>query len=166
MTDPGFHIYMITNMVNGKQYVGMTSNGVLRRWKEHKRAAVSGKKYLIHLAISKYGAEGFTVEHVASSRSKEQMGETEQAIIDQCGSLNPNGYNIAPGGTAGPGRNCGIHGVKGTRSLALSPDIIQFLKDIRGPGRQSNSEYLEQLVRESDGFLKFMGVPQSQKTLF
>jgi hypothetical protein len=63
---PGI-IYLITNKVNGKKYIGQTVHSASRRWGGHKLSANKGSRLPIHSAIRKYGPENFTVEVIAES---------------------------------------------------------------------------------------------------
>lgn len=58
-------IYLITNLENGKKYVGQHSTtDYLARWKAHLSRAKCGSKYLLHNAIRKYGEEAFKLERL------------------------------------------------------------------------------------------------------
>ena len=48
-------VYLITNTVNGKVYVGQTINGLSKRWKGHKNDVRNGSQNPLHRAIRKYG---------------------------------------------------------------------------------------------------------------
>ena len=50
------YVYKITNLINGKAYIGIT-NDFKRRMDNHK----CGKKQAVDLAIQKYGEENFFV---------------------------------------------------------------------------------------------------------
>jgi len=55
-----FTIYKISNNLNGKSYIGFTSQDPPRkRWMEHQYQAKCGSKFHIHCAIRKYGIENF-----------------------------------------------------------------------------------------------------------
>jgi len=54
-------VYLITNEVNGKHYVGQTTRTVEQRFKEHMESP-----YPIGKAIRKYGAENFTIKNRCS----------------------------------------------------------------------------------------------------
>ena len=58
-------IYLITNKVNNKQYVGKTQKGYLNRFKEHINAYSHGERQYLHCAMNKYGSENFKVELLA-----------------------------------------------------------------------------------------------------
>ena len=54
-------IYCLTNTINGKCYVGLTTQGLERRWKEHCYDTKRTNVYL-HNAIRKYGPSVFKKE--------------------------------------------------------------------------------------------------------
>ena len=54
-------VYLITNRVNGKRYVGITSRGYQERFKEHIHDALNGSKTILHNAIRKYGQDNFDI---------------------------------------------------------------------------------------------------------
>jgi group I intron endonuclease len=74
-------VYIVTNSLTGKQYVGLTKRPVRDRWKQHISVARSGAKTHFHRAIVKYGAQAFCVEHVASSLSLDTLADLERQII-------------------------------------------------------------------------------------
>jgi len=116
------HVYLVTNKVNGKQYVGIT-NDFGRRWKEHVK--VNDKSSILPKAINKYGQENFTYAKIITCPTREQAFELETCLIDDYGTLSPFGYNICPGGEAGPdcSKPCTIDGIYypsyGAAALAL-----------------------------------------------
>lgn len=94
--------YLVTNTVNGKQYVGITTKTVAQRWRKHvgDRTRDCGCRALSR-ALRRYGPEAFTVEHVASARTLEDLKEVERELIQQHGTLAPKGYNLTSGGDGG-----------------------------------------------------------------
>ena len=87
-------VYVHTNKVNGKKYVGITSQSPEARWKQ-------GYYFNEHFsrAIEKYGWNGFDHDVVMTGVTKEQACAWEQALIAQFGSQSPHkGYNIQSGG--------------------------------------------------------------------
>ena len=91
-------IYVITNVVNGKQYVGQTKQSVVRRWRLHVRSTLNGSTYVLHCAIRKYGAEEFIVKQIDSAESLAKLNEKEALHILQLKTLAPSGYNLTTGG--------------------------------------------------------------------
>ena len=64
-----YQIYLITNTINNKKYVGQTKRkkqtSYLQRWKGHLKSSLKlmGGKYnnRFHCAIAHYGEEAFTI---------------------------------------------------------------------------------------------------------
>ncbi len=97
------YIYLITNLINNKIYVGQTNNPSLR-WSQHRSNAKYNRgKQVITRAITKYGDNNFTFEVIASCKEQEGADKTEEEIINQYDSRNPSkGYNIDAGGNTTP----------------------------------------------------------------
>lgn len=98
MIVPRFVAYKITNTVSGKAYIGLTGRSLRSRWLQHQSAARCGSSVVLHRAIRKYGAEAFSIEQVASSRTFEGLCETERLLIHQHDTFSPKGYNLTRGG--------------------------------------------------------------------
>ena len=68
------YIYLITNLVNNKKYVGQTVQTIDVRWRQHLSTALrqgSRSAMAIDRAIAKYGQENFTceeIEHIQQTR--------------------------------------------------------------------------------------------------
>lgn len=90
-----FKIYLITNSINGSQYVGQTRRSPERRLVEHTSGCGC---QLLNRAIKKYGKENFSIETVCEAATSELANELEQEYILKYGTLNPNGYNLTTGG--------------------------------------------------------------------
>lgn len=92
------YVYMTTNTVNGKKYIG-----------RHKATEFEGTKYLgsgkiLYQAIDKYGEENFVVEMLCSCDSDEELNRMEDYYIQKYNAQNDsNFYNIRRGGSRGPG---------------------------------------------------------------
>jgi len=89
-----YAIYIITNTVNAKQYVGITNN-LKRRWSDHKRA--NGNQQ-IHFAIKKYGVEAFVFTHIANAFNLDSAQAIERMMILEHNTKYPCGYNHTDGG--------------------------------------------------------------------
>lgn len=92
-------IYVATNTVTGKQYVGLTTAGVMRRWSNHVTHSRSPKTHF-HKAIAKYGPSAFRIEEYASAVDKMFLAQLEKDVILQ---LAP-AYNQTNGGEVTFGR--------------------------------------------------------------
>jgi group I intron endonuclease len=91
------YIYKITNLKNGKFYIGKTSN-ITRRWKEH-LSLVGKKRHPFYDAILHYGAENFIME-VVDKTDASLIDELERKWILETNAIEF-GYNITSGGTGG-----------------------------------------------------------------
>lgn len=95
-------VYVHTNKLNGKMYVGMTKRPVQERWGEN------GSKYKecrrFYNAIQKYGWDNFEHDIIASNLTEEEAMHMEELLIDKLNLQDDQfGYNIKCGGT-----NCSL----------------------------------------------------------
>ena len=106
-------------MENNKSYIGITTRNIERRWYEHKYVPNSCGQ-LLAKAISKYGEKSFIIEHIASAIGNvENLKELEKQIIQQCGTMAPNGYNLTAGGD-------GLFGFKHTAEQAAKNRVLRL----------------------------------------
>lgn len=93
-------IYMITNDINNKVYIGQSIN-INKRIQEHfwKSTCQKDISYnsALHNAIRKYGREHFYWE-ILEECDPSILDEREKIYISQYNSISPNGYNILSGG--------------------------------------------------------------------
>ena len=90
--------YLVTNQANGKQYIGVTSSALSRRWRDHLSKARRGSRTALHAAIRKYGEDQFVIRVIASVSSKQEAGNLEVQLIKEYSTKVPHGYNITDGG--------------------------------------------------------------------
>lgn len=89
-------IYVYTNMVNGKQYVGQTQRKDDDRIGEHKRH----HNTLVDKAMDRYGVDNFKYEVVDNAETTDELNQLEKMWIRRLNTKVPNGYNQTDGGTA------------------------------------------------------------------
>lgn len=91
-------IYLITNTINGKQYVGQTSLTIQDRWSRH-LGCVKRKEHAdlpLYRAINKYGEQNFKIEQLEECDNV-LLNEREIWWISKYDTYN-NGYNATVGG--------------------------------------------------------------------
>lgn len=91
-------IYKITNLLNGKVYIGQTKTLLRLRLNSHKYEARRKRKMLIGQAITKYGWENFKAEILEAQITLDHIDARESFWIQEHGTLSPNGYNLESGG--------------------------------------------------------------------
>jgi len=118
-----WNLYVITCVApgpnRGKQYVGITRSNPFQRFGQHLDTALYKKSSApLYLAMREYGSEGFTIEHLACSRSKADALISEVSIITELQSRFPSGFNVA-----GRGFPLNPEHVEKVRQYNLRPEI-------------------------------------------
>lgn len=90
-------IYKVTNKINNKVYIGLTTTTLHQRRLEHER---SKDQTHFHRAIKKYGKENFIWEILEECNDKEKLCELEKQYIKKYDSIKQ-GYNCTTGGETG-----------------------------------------------------------------
>jgi group I intron endonuclease len=94
-----FIIYKITNIINSKIYIGITTKCVQKRLKEHFRHSIK-PKFRIHNAIKKHGKQNFIIEQIDTAECQNTANNLEKYWIDYYKSTNYSlGYNMSFGGS-------------------------------------------------------------------
>lgn len=95
------YVYKVTNNINNKLYVGITSRKrVNDRWSQHRcmgKTEYEGDNSLLHKAMRKYGVDCFSFE-VIEEVDNSLLFEREKYWIAYYNSKTPNGYNLTDGG--------------------------------------------------------------------
>ena len=95
-----FKIYLITNLINNKQYVGQTRRDLNKRFIQHaNKGKHSYNDSFISSSINKHGRENFKVEVLMSFNSIDQyeLNKLEELFIKEINTIAPYGYNKSPG---------------------------------------------------------------------
>ncbi len=92
------YIYLITNTVNGKRYVGQTQReDIETRWRQHRSIDTASIGRYISSAYKKYGIEQFKFQIICICFN-EACNLLETEYIKKFNTLSPNGYNLKEGG--------------------------------------------------------------------
>lgn len=92
-------VYCHTNLINGKKYIGQTSQKPEQRW-----ASGRGYKGSPHFwnAIQKYGWDNFSHEILYDNLTLDEANQLEVQLIAEYNTLDENyGYNVETGGKNG-----------------------------------------------------------------
>jgi len=94
-------VYCATCTVNGKSYVGQTTDGIKQRWSNHKYDA-KRRTAPVSKAIAEYGVSAFDLATLAEADNQTDLDELERLWIATKQSYNPQlGYNRTFGGVHG-----------------------------------------------------------------
>lgn len=93
-------LYRIRNPITGKDYIGITTISIERRFARHVWMATGPKQsaFYLHKAIRKYGPQNFVVEQIGTAASRSTLEQMERAAIDLYATFWPSGYNSTLGG--------------------------------------------------------------------
>lgn len=98
-------VYLVTNLINGKKYVGYTQKSLEERKEVHlcKSKSKNNKHffYLFPSAIRKYGIENFKWEILFEGNDLAEVLKLEIHYIKTLNTIAPNGYNLTKGGNGG-----------------------------------------------------------------
>lgn len=133
-----FYLYGIYNSINGKLYIGVTSNYRVR-WSSHKKLAKNGnikKMYTIHFALRKYGIENFVFKPIEEIETWEHALTKETLWIKILRELGYQLYNETNGG-------------EGTRGFKMSEENKKKLSE-RSTG-EKNFFYGKKLSGSANG---------------
>lgn len=115
-------IYLITNLVNDKKYIGLTTDITPeRRYKTHLYNANYGLDYALYRAIRLYGESNFKIE-IVKIIEHSKLPSMEEYYAEQYGTYtwsSPGGYNMA------------LCGDKPTLGFKHTPDELKKMSDAR-----------------------------------
>lgn len=92
------YIYKISNSINAKVYIGLTTNPIEYRFYQHKRLAEKGINRALYCAMRKYGINNFYTEQIEECDNS-ILKQRERYWVAYYNSY-MNGYNMTVGGDA------------------------------------------------------------------
>lgn len=153
-------IYKITNNLNGKAYIGASTN-IEERWHAHKYRR---NQRMYHI-IKKYGLDNFNFE-ILRECSVEEFYDKERYYIRTHNTKIPNGYNKSDGGELSF-NTTGYYKVHKTKSNSVSIGYL-FLYNIPFSDKTLSSRSileLEKKVKENNFPWKILDNEKADKTL-
>jgi group I intron endonuclease len=93
-------IYLVTNKLNDKQYVGKTVAPLGQRKKGHYLSTKNGSETNFHRALRKYDEECFEWKPLIECESKDDLNKKEIFYIEKY-NTHKQGYNMTIGGEGG-----------------------------------------------------------------
>lgn len=123
-------IYLRTNLVNGKQYVGQTTD-LKRRERQWKCLKWRYGNQLLTEERNKYGIDNFKLE-ILEECGNDKLDELEIIYIEKYNTIYPNGYNSDSGGKINFKHSYETKKkISDSNKKAVKPDeIIQMLKRV------------------------------------
>ena len=94
-------VYLVKNIINGKKYVGLTTQSLETRWQQHVYEAFrkNNNRYFYN-SIRKYGKDSFKCSILEECKDEQELDAKEIYWINQLGSFR-DGYNLTIGGEGG-----------------------------------------------------------------
>ncbi|WP_345275545.1 NUMOD1 domain-containing DNA-binding protein [Litoribaculum gwangyangense] len=90
-------IYKAENLIDGKMYIGATTNSIHQRKLDHTERAYRNEENKFHEAIYTCGSDAFSWEQIDTASSIDELAQKEQQYILEYNSKNK-GYNSSVGG--------------------------------------------------------------------
>lgn len=121
-------VYKISNTVNDKIYIGLTTCSIKKRWREHLSAANRGCENPLYRAMRKHGIENFNIEAIYQTVDVQDLRTAEVELISTYKShVSANGYNLTDYGIEFGDINK-ARGEVSWRSM-LTDEIVKTIRD-------------------------------------
>lgn len=123
------YLYMITNLINNKKYVGITNN-IQKRWANHK--CNNDPTMVIAKAIKKYGVQNFKFEVLVTGIPIDKIDQYEQEYIVKYHThvSEGRGYNVSRGGRYFKGVKTSVAGEQ-NGNAHLTKEEVEYIKSHR-----------------------------------
>ena len=119
------YVYLTTNLVNGKQYVGQHLH-------DDFDVKYKGSGHYIKKAFDKYGWNNFDCKVICWCSTQTQLNEAEDNYIKLLNTMVPNGYNLKGGGSHGKYSYESRKKIsETTKKNMLNPNIIKKLSEAK-----------------------------------
>lgn len=147
-------IYKVTNLVNGKVYIGLTIRTLKVRKLEHlNNTNNSSNNVVFHRAIHKYGEDNFKWEVIDTAETTDELKSKEICWIQYYNSFinaeNSNGYNMTLGGEGTLGRKMS-DGHKQKLSECHKGKIISIEQRKKLSELNKGSKHPQSILKEED----------------
>ena len=147
-------IYKITNLVNGKMYIGQSID-IYKRWKEHNniafRTTSKSYNYPLYKAIRKYGIDNFKFE-IIEECSIEKLNDKEIYYINKYNTCifnkNSFGYNMTLGGEGHRGYK---HSEESKRKIGEASKGNQYAKGVNIGNQYAKGNKLSEETKKQMG---------------
>ena len=156
-------VYLITNLHNGKCYVGQTVKPLARRWYEHVKAAECGKRFYLHNAIRYYGGAGsFSIKSIWNGVVS-KLSEMEQKFIVDLKTRAPHGYNLTAGGEGASNPSAKSRRKMSAAHLGVPcPAAVKAAVSAARKGKPLEAEHCAKVSKSNKHFWKKMPVDAQQ----
>ena len=129
-------IYITTNLINGKKYIGKDENN---------NPNYLGSGNLFRDAVKKYGKENFIKEIIAFGKDRKDLRELETYYIDYYSAVSSDlFYNIAPGGDGG--KLCTDYSYREKPVLEIDINTFEIIKEYKSSKEASEINNLNYKV--------------------
>ncbi|WP_368740031.1 NUMOD3 domain-containing DNA-binding protein [Enterococcus faecalis] len=135
-------IYITTNNINGKKYLGQKKIDANGKWKKYLGSGIAFKK-----ALEKYGKENFIREIIDVGYSSDELNNLEEKYTHDLDCLNDrNYYNLVHGGGTVTGLKFSKETIERLRELSLGENNYFYGKQFFG---EDNIFYGKKHTKES-----------------
>ncbi|MHA1380697.1 MAG: NUMOD3 domain-containing DNA-binding protein [Candidatus Helarchaeota archaeon] len=163
--EPYGYIYMIKNKVNGKIYIGQTTDK--RGYRADLTLSQIKYNYNPHLynSFAKYGRDCFVIKIVDSGKDQEELNQKEEYYIQKYNTLDQDyGYNIRHGGSHGKHSEEAKERMSQTRKgSVLSEEHRRKIGEAK-KGNILSEDHKRRISKANKGNKHFLGRKHSEET--
>lgn len=128
------YVYKIVNKINGRIYVGQTTETLKQRFSRHMGYQKDEKDTKFYRAVRKYGKSNFYIELIEEVETLEELNQREEYWIRKLDTVE-NGYNSYYGGFS-----------NGGDTLSNHPRLEEIRKTISEKSKGSNNPNASKIV--------------------